>query len=205
MNIKKVMNLTKGKISKLHKKNKQTRKKRISNDKNRKHRNSYTFRKKRWIDLSNKTLKNLKMTGGNNDYTKLDIQEQQNEKQIQNGPKLEMPEITHDLSTQEKISEEVINDLPEEMLEEIASGSIFEPEDQSSVTEIEEPQPEPLQDRQQKEYEEKKLQEEPLNSNPFDSVNNVAHIFASSSSTTPLPLPVYGGKKRRFRLTKKSK
>lgn len=199
--MKKVMNLTKGKISKLHKKNKQTRKIFSSNQKKRNYRNTHTFRKKRWFDLSNKTLKHMKMMGGNNEDAKLDVElrepEQDNKNNI--GAKLEMPEmIITSTPTQENISEELINDLPEEMLEEIASGSIFEP-NQDSITVknenevMEEPQP-------------KHLHEQILNSNPFDSINNVAHIFASSSSTTPLPLPVYGGKnKKRFRLTKKSK
>ena len=201
--MKKVMNLTKGKISKLHKKNKQTRKVLSSNPKKRNDRNSYTFRKKRWIDLSNKTLKHMKITGGSDGDAKL---QQHNINNI--GAQLEMPEMMTTSTTQENISEELINDLPEEMLEHIVSGSIFEPPNQDSSIIEEEIKPEhltPLQEQQPQIQQQP--QEQVLNLDPFDSVNNVAHIFASSSSTTPLPLPVYGGKnkKKRFRLTKKSK
>ena len=138
-----------------------------------------------------------------------------------------MPEIEIMPIPDQNISQEMMDDLPEDVLEDIVSGSIFEPnvellslpvnEPETIVPNIEllslpvnesetivpksetqeiPPQAIPIQVEQK---------EEILNTNPFDSVNNVAHVLASSSRTLPLPLPVYGGKKRRFRLTKKSK
>lgn len=174
--MKKNMNLTKGKISKLYKLNKQTRKKKCIPSKNNKKRNVNTFRKRRWIDLSKKTLK--KMSGGNG--TELNA-------------KLPMPEIDSTSFKTQNISEELINELPEEMLQDIMSGSIFEPieptenkiNDTNAVIDT---HVDAVVEHQEKDE----------TSNPFDSVNNVAHILASSSS---LPLPVYGGKKR-FRLTR---
>jgi hypothetical protein len=216
------MNLTKGKISKLYKKNKQTRKKKTTiHQKKRNHKNVNTFRKKRWFDLSNKTLK--KMTGGNEEKTQIetDILDRNAKLSIQNhnqqegpGAKLEMPEIDI-MPIEQNITQEIMDDLSEDMLKDIVSGSIFEPSVDSSpvsindlvdsvsvpeiseTSEIKEVVPEVMQIQEEK--------EEGLNPNPFDSINNVAHVLASSSTTLPLPLPVYGGKKRRFRLTKKSK
>lgn len=245
--MKKHMNLTKGKISKLHKKNKQTRKKKSYHQKQKKrnHKNHYTFRKKRWIDLANKTLK--KMSGGNQDEPKIEpdilntnakfeLQEQSHEIQNQDqlegvGAKLEMPEITPISTIHENISEEIINDLPEDILEDIVSGvsSNFKPESipqvpsvSSTEIDIQEEKPvlesqtielisepelnqEPVQLQAQEPepikvpvQEQEQEQESGLNPRPFESVKDVSHILASSSD---FPF-VYGGKKRRFRLTR---
>ena len=175
------INLTKGKITKLYKINKQTRKrKRIPKRMPNKNRNTNTFRK-RWMDLSNKTLK--KMSGGNNENTKFFFESQPEPKQVSEDLKLEMPETEIQTQYNQNVSEEMINELPEEILETIVSGSIFEPEidDINDVNEVND-----VQEKQE---------------NPFESINNVAHVLASSSD---LPLPVYGGQKQknRFRLTK---
>lgn len=184
------MKLTKGKISKLYNKKRQSLKK--NNNKRKTSSKNKTFRKKRNIHLARKSLKNFhykKQRGGEDGYENLSQETMPKAEEDSNSVRENMnqplPEnYNNDISSNEDSSSSVIQEEINTPIEETVT-QVDTPNDipfEETITQVESLNDTPIEENTQ---------------NGFDSVNAAVETMASS-----------GGKKRKtrkFKLTNKNK